>query len=257
MRACLATRLSAHHDAAEIAHFLCSDARHADLHLTLVSEALSQVGPADAMTWIGELEVACRRYLEWGLLEAALTIREQKDPAWFLAFRQTLTPERLFAPDAGEAGILLSTLFLKKGDLEVRAWIESGARGEWGGTGEQIDRAIAVSLTAQAPGNEMLAHLRSVVASAGVPGGGSMGSTFVHAFLDARAWPEGQSSAALDSLASLLYDDRFAESAAATVCLSFPVEAPAGCDAAAWAAIRARSLAIANKIGLLIPDSKR
>ena len=257
VRACLASHLDAHPDPAEIARFLCSDARHAELHLTLVSEALTRIAAPEAMTWIGQLEVGCRRYLEWGLLEAALTIREQRDPEWFLAFRQTLTPERLFATEAGEAGILITTLFLKKGDLEVRSWMESGARGEWGGTAEQIDRAIAVSLRAQTPGDETLAHLRSVIGSSGVPGGGSTGSTFVHALLDARAWPEGHSAGALETLTSLLYDDRFQESAAATVCLTFPVEPPSGCDPAAWAQIRARSLEIANKIGLVMPDAKR
>ena len=60
--------------------------------------------------------------------------RKEQDPDWFAEFRVTLTPERLFEARADEAGIQIAALLAGDGDREVREWIQSGARGEWGGT---------------------------------------------------------------------------------------------------------------------------
>jgi hypothetical protein len=259
VRACLESRLDPDPNPGELAGFLCLDERDRnlyDLHVILVSEALARIPSSQALDWIDQVQLGCRRYQESSFLIKCLAQREKDDPAWIAGLRETLTPDRLFSPEAGEAGIQLTTFFLKKGDLQVRQWIEAGARGEWGGTPEQIDRAIGISLTVQDPGTPRLSHLRSVIASASVPAGGATGSTFVHALLDANAWPDRDSAKALDTLMSVLYDDRFQESAAATLCLTMPVDPQKGCDPATWLAIRARALEIANQIGLVMPGSK-
>jgi len=257
----LSSRLAAYPDPLEIATFLCSDQSsgqmRGDLHVILVNHALALLPATEVLGWTSQLQVGCRQMLEWNVLETALALREAQDAAWFAEFRRTLTPELLFDPEAGEAGILVSFLFLRKGDAELRSWIEAGARGELGGTAEQIDRAIGVSRMAQAPGSEMLAHLQAVITSAQVPGGGAIGSTFVHALLDQSAWPDGGSRPALETLLSVLYDERFQESAAAMICMTLPVEPPEGCDPDRWAAVRARALEIADQIGLVLPDAKR
>jgi len=209
-----------------------------------------------ALEWIGPAEAECPRLLGWGDLEGAFASCASLDPAWFQAFRQNLSPEALFDPRSGEAGILVSVAFLKQGDLEMRTWIEKGARGDFGGSSAQIDRAIGAGLAIQGQGEERLSFLRSVLASSSVTGEAGIGATFVHQLVDSRSWPEGQSSAALDTLMQVLYEPRFQESAAATICLQFAADAPSGCDPNLWSEIRARSLEIAHGIGLVIPEGR-
>ena len=250
MRECLAARMDATPDAVEIARALCNGTASHAANRMVLGEALLRIPPTHALAWIGPAETQCPRLLGWGDLENALEWCESRDSAWFQAFRQTLTPDVLFAPESGEAGILFSVWFLKKGDAEMRTWIEKGAHGEWGGTSAQIDRAIGASLTIPRTSEERLAFLRSVLDSTRVPGEAGVGSTFANQLLDKRSWPDGRSPAALDTLMQVLYEPRFQESAAATVVLHFPVDAPAGCDADTWTAIRARSMEIARAIGL-------
>jgi hypothetical protein len=108
----------------------------------------------------------------------------------------------------------------------------------------------------QGSGEERLAFLRSVLASSSVTGEAGIGATFAHQLIDARSWPGGASSAALDTLMQVLYEPRFEESAAATICLQFPADPPAGCDPGLWSAIHARSLEIAQAIGLVVPEGR-
>ena len=256
VRDCLERELPTPPDPAEVARYICATRADSEHHSILLAEALYRSPAAEVLEWISRLEVVCPPLLEWGVLEHAIRLTQERDPAWFKELRSTLTADRLFDPDAGQAGILLSSVFLEQKDLEVRGWMELGARGEWGGTREQIDRAIAVSLCVRRTGEETLLHLQSVLASNGVPGGGSVGSTFVHALLRSSSWPDGDSRPALDTILLVLYEPRFQESAAATVCLSFPVDPPQGCDPTTWAAIRTRSLEIADQIHLVIPGRR-
>lgn len=272
VRECLRSMLGDHPDPSQVAQVLCTDPRTTNAQEVrvqgeavartrnawiLVTEALARVSPAEALDWIDKVNLGCKRYQEHDLFRDCLAARRDQDPAWFREFRATLIPERLFDPAAGEAGIQVTTLFLEQKDPEVLAWVEAGSRGELGGTTDQIDRAIGISLAFEQAGTVRFDHLRSVIASARVPGKGATGSTLVHALLDPNSWPEGQPRPALDALLSLLYDERFQESAAATMCLSFTAEAPAGCDPASWSAIRARGFEIANQIGLVMPGVQR
>lgn len=257
VRECLRSRLDARPESARIAHILCSDTENSDQHLILVTEAMSRIPAAEVLEWLDDLQTRCRRYQESDFLSACLLARRGQDPSWFAGFRSTLTPERLFDPSADEAGIQIAALFIREGDPEVRDWIQAGARGEFGGTLRQIDRAIGVSISMQAPGEEWLSNLRSIIQSADIPEGGALGSTFVHALLDSRAWPNNSSAPALDTLVTVLYDPRFQDSAAATLCLSFTPHPPNGCDAAMWDVVRSRALEVAAQIGLSIPGQSR
>ncbi len=256
LRRCVAQRLDAKPDARAIARLICRRSRSHDANRILLGEALLRVTPARVLEWVGGTESECSRLLGWGDLEGAFADCGARDPAWFQAFRQSLSPETLFDARSGEAGILVAVSFLKKGDLEMRTWIEQGARGEFGGTSSQIDRAIGAGLVVQEIGEERLAFLRSVLASPSVPGEAGVGATFVHQLVDSRSWPEGQSSAALDTLMQVLYEPRFEDSAAATICLQFTSAPPAGCDPNLWTAIRARAVEIAHGIGLVMPEGK-
>jgi hypothetical protein len=255
-RKCVASRLDAKPDARAIARLICRRSKSHDANRILLEEALLRITPARALEWIGPAESECPRLLGWGDLEGAFAACEARDPAWFQAFRQNLSPESLFDPRSGEAGILVSVAFLKQGDLEMRTWIEKGARGDFGGSSAQMDRAIGAGLVAQASGDERLAFLRSVLASTNVLGEAGVGSTFAHQLIDAKSWPEDRSSAALDTLMQVLYDPRFEDSAAATICLQLDADPPAGCDPGLWSAIRARALEIAHGIGLVMPEAK-
>jgi hypothetical protein len=255
-RKCVAARLDAKPDARAIARLLCRRSKSHDANRILLAEALLRVTPARVLEWIGPAESECPRLLGWGDLEGAFADCGARDPAWLQAFRQNLSPESLFDPRSGEAGILVAVSFLKKGDLEMRTWIEQGARGEFGGTSAQIDRAIGAALVIQATGDERLAFLRSVLASPSVPGEAGVGATLVHQLVDTKSWPDGQSSAALDTMMQVLYEPRYEDSAAATICLQFTNEAPPGCDPNLWSAIRARAIEIAHGIGLVMPEGK-
>lgn len=256
LRRCLAEHLGPNPDARAIARVLCGKSPSHQANRAAIAEALLRVPPGEAIAWIGPAEAECPRLLGWGDLENALEAIEARDPAWFSAFRQSMTPDVLFDPDSGEAGILFSVWFLKRGDLEMRTWIEKGAHGAWGGTSAQIDRAIGASLTIQRSGEEQLRFLRSVLEVPNIPGEAGIGSTFVNQLLNTRSWPEGQSSAALETLMQVLYEPRYEESAAATICLHFPVDAPPGCDPDMWAAIRARAIEVARAIGLVMPEAR-
>lgn len=255
-RNCVASRLDAKPDARAIARLICRRSKSHEANRTLLGEALLRVTPARALEWIGPAEAECPRLLGWGDLEGAFAYCANRDPAWLEAFRQNLSPESLFDPRSGEAGILVAASFLEKGDAEMRTWIEKGARGDFGGTPAQVDRAIGAGLVVQGSGEERLSFLRSVLASPSVPGEAGVGATFVHQLVDTRSWPEGQSSAALDTLMQVLYEPRFQDSAAATICLQFTAEAPFGCDPNLWSAIRARAIEIAHGIGLVMPETK-
>ena len=256
LRACVEKRLDEKPDARAIARLICRRSKSHDANRILLGAALLRITPARALEWMGPAEAECPRLLGWGDLEGAFASCALRDPAWFQAFRQNLSPETLFDPRSGESGILVAVTFLKQGDLEMRTWIEKGARGDFGGTSAQIDRAIGAGLAVQGTGDERLGFLRSVLASSSVTGEAGIGATLAHQLIDARSWPEGQSSAALDTLMQVLYEPRFQDSAAATICLQFTAEAPAGCDPSLWSEIRARSLEIAHGIGLVIPDGK-
>jgi hypothetical protein len=257
VRECLRSRLAATPEPASIAQILCTDDETADQHLILVTEALARLPASDALHWIDAMQRRCRRYQESDFLSACLLARKEQDPSWFSEVRATMTPQRLFSPDGDEAGIQIAVLFARQGDSEVREWIQAGARGDWGGTLKQIDRAMGLSISLQAPGTEWLSNLQSIIHSTSIPEGGAIGSTFVHALLDPRAWPDGTSAPALDTLVTVLYDPRFQDSAAATVCLSFPSAAPQGCDPTMWSLIRARASEVAGQIGLSIPSQAR
>jgi hypothetical protein len=256
MRRCIDARLGPNPDARAIARALCRELPSHAANRMVLGEALLRIPPTQVLAWTGPAEAECPRLLGWGDLENALAWCETRDSAWFQAFRQTLSPETLFDPASGEAGILFSVYFLKQGDLEMRTWLEKGAHGEWGGTSAQIDRAIGASLTLPRSSEERLAFLRSVLASANVPGEAGVGATFAIQLLDARTWPDGKSAAALDTMMQVLYEPRFQESAAATICLQFPVDPPPGCDAEMWSAIRARAFELARAIGLVLPEQR-
>jgi hypothetical protein len=105
-------------------------------------------------------------------------------------------------------------------------------------------------------GEEQLSFLRPVLGAPNVTGEAGIGSTFANQLLNTRSWPEGQSSPALETLMQVLYEPRYEESAAATICMHFPVDAPPGCDPDMWATIRARALEVARAIGLVMPESR-
>ena len=177
IRSCLREALPPLPSAVEIARWMCSDRRDMSRHEVLVGEALARRQGADALEWLDALQKECNRYQEAGFLEACVASLRRRDPSWSAAFQKSFTPERLFDPQSGIVGVQLAGLLAQEGDLEARKWLESGARGELGGSFDQIDRALAVSIALEQPGAEWLGHLQSVLQSPRVPAGGAIGST--------------------------------------------------------------------------------
>lgn len=251
---CLRVHLDPHPDAKEVGRHLCTSGQDpATSQALLLGAALDRMPAADALSWLREVEVACPRFLGWSVLEHAIEQLRARDPAWLQQFVAALTPDRLFAEQSGESGLLLAAHLREKGDLEIREWVERGARGEWGGTAEQIERAIGLSLAVDRTPADRLEFLRSVLASESVPGDGSLGSTFVLELLNPKTIAGGDSASALDTIEAALCDPRFKESAAATLCLRYKDDPPAGCDPVAWKKLRGRALEIGREIGLVIP----
>jgi hypothetical protein len=254
---CLRAHLDPHPDGSAIGKFLCRGGHDPTTsQALLLAAALDRISAEEVLPWLHQIEIACPRFLGWSVLEHAMEQQRIRDPAWHQQFLAALTPERIFDEDAGESGILLSAHFLEKGDLAVRDWIERGACGDWGGTSEQIERALGLALAVERTPEERLAFLRTVFTSESVPGDGAFGSTFVQELLSPRTISGSDSTGALEAIQAVLCEPRFRDSAAATICLRFKDEPPPGCDRATWAALRARALEIAREIGLVIPGDR-
>jgi len=248
LRSCVRQRLGREVSAEDLAEWVCRDGREFEQHFLLVSEALARVPAAHALGWLEAFQETCPRYQESWFLHLCLSWVRSRDPGWEEVFRSSFTPERLFDPARGETAVQLACAFARDGDLSLRAWLEEGARGEWGGSELQIDRALAVSAGMHDPGSDWLDYLRSVAQAPSTPAGEHIGSTLVAALLHESARLEGDRSSAFDTLEEVLYDPRFQSSAAAMVLRGCPETAPEGGDAGTWRAIRDRAREIAEAL---------
>ncbi len=244
-RKCLREKLPAFVFPEELADWICGEDLDTRKSAILISEVLANWPPEQALSLLDRFQVSCPRFRETYLLDGCVRFLQDRDPDWFSRFRRTFLPQEIFHPKRGQVAVQLATFLARQGDSEIREYLESGARGAWGGTFDQIDRAIGCAYGTQEDNQARFLFLESVLDSPTLPAEEEMGSTFAGLLMDPRCWPEADARLPVARLRFLLDDPRFMENAALTLVLDYDSSPPPGVDPEAWRALWARATQLA------------
>jgi hypothetical protein len=138
----------------------------------------------------------------------------EREPAFGSELAQELHGERVFAPGSGCALIGAALELAGQGDEAMRLVLEQGARGEWGGTEEQVSDAIYQASGLHARPAERLAFLESVLASPALRGRRFEADALMGSLLAPRSVDARDPAPALELTRRLLRDPRLGADAA-------------------------------------------
>jgi hypothetical protein len=239
LRACLAGHEVVAITAPELARWLC-DTRPPRLgRRVLIEQVLSARAPEEFLPFVDELQGAlCDGKTELLQQAAELLWGESADPVWAARVEESIDARTLFG-GVSDGPVQLTWLSVVHGDTRIRELLAAGARGELGGTPQQMTCAANVAALHTHAGESYLAFCASLLDSATTTPDERMGGLIATFLIRGQArLDEGwQRSAAL--LERLLEDPRFARDAAAQL-LSNSAE-PQGMPPADWQRILARA----------------
>jgi hypothetical protein len=247
-------------DPADLAVWLCAVQPPLLQASVVVGSVLHARTPEAALNYLADYKPECIEVRESGLQIMALEAIELVDPAWVAALGDSMTPDALFTGSSSEQGILAAEYFIRRGNAKVTAILESGGRGEYGGSEKEISRAAATSLfltsTSQWDanrGDNAWSYGESLIYSPTTPP--IIGGVLAAFLTSTQTWPNGDSTPALTTLLIALDDPRFTQRAASTLFSSHPPEGPKGCNRVLWDKIYAKVLAVAEENGWKRQDS--
>jgi hypothetical protein len=211
------------------------------------------------LAFLGEYSPICREVKETGLQIMAIEAIGLVDPQWVAELERSMTPDALFTGHSSTQGLLLAEHFTRSGNVALATILESGGRGEYGGSDDEINRAAAVSLFVTSTGQwdanrsgNAWAYAESLVKSPTTPA--SLGD-ILGAFLPSKqTWPAGDSTLALSTLSQAMDDPRFTHKIASTLYFMHKPAGPDGCNKVLWDEVYAKALAVATKEGWQPPS---
>ncbi len=193
----------------ELAALVCGDIPPDGPDRLLIEEVAATWAPTSAAGEIREFHSLCNAP---GVVWADfLRLQSERAPEWVEAFARSLEPHLVFE---GDDIVLLQALEqLADDDATLRDILERGARGEFGGTDQQVAFALARSLRMLGDAGDRMEFLRGVVASETFEGRLSEVDAMVRGALDERLYRASPSDV-VAFLEGLFDDPRLAASAA-------------------------------------------
>lgn len=217
----------------------------------IVAALLEARAHGDLVASFDAIYGACERSATGGrLLRAVLDLRE-RDPDLFAQARGSLVAERLFDPAAGVGAVILAVeLAQRLEDAELQALLAEGARGAFGGTDAQVDRATGAAFAGLEPGAPSLAFARELAGAPFLLDGTPrkrLGSSLAAAAMSpliAGACDEGEVVAFVQSL---LDDPVLARGTAEQIVSQWDADhPPVGLSMESWAALWSRAQEVSN-----------
>jgi hypothetical protein len=176
------------------------------------------------------------------------------DRRWVGELESSMTSDALFTGRSSTQGLLLAELFIRAGNGAIANILENGGRGEYGGSNEEVNRAVAVSLFVTSTGqwdanrsDNAWVYADSLVKSPTTP---ACVGDMLGAFLPSKqTWPGGDSTPALSTLSLAMDDPRFTERIAGALFYMQKPAGPDGCNKVLWDEVYAKVLAVAAANG--------
>ncbi len=227
----------------QLGAWLCSSIAGKHTKQVVCEEILKICPTGDVLAYIDAVQQSCGRYLSTALFNDCIYEIGSRDPAWVEAVGRTLTPDLMFDSRKGVA-VVQAAFFLAS--VAGGDWAEyllgEGGLGNFGGTGDQIDRAATASLVLKKNPGESLRYILDLIQSTNAPGGIGLGNTII-VFLfseHGECWPNGDPMLAVSYAAAALEDGRFDRAASAQLLANYsllnpPHKSLLGTDA--WASL--------------------
>lgn len=153
---------------ARLGRLLCGPASTGAARGLVVEFALTRWTAGELLDNAAATLAACSDRSIHDMLLRALASAADRDPALLCVLRDDLDEQQLFGPRASRLSIDLAAEFARHyGDPGLRALLEAGACGEFGG--QQIDRALLRAAALQESANAKLDFLSRVEASSQLP----------------------------------------------------------------------------------------
>ena len=186
------------------------------------------------------------------LLHRAFKIGAAQDPNWASHFCASLEPGWVFKSSGSEAWPRLLGLLAREGDPYAVALLQTSAAGMWECNRRQFDEVLLHYSLLETDPNALVSLLQGAAQSLAMVENPESMSMLALILLEPRAWPAGDSRAALSTIFAWLGDDRTASPVALQV-LSSDLGVPIpGIDSGLWSEIVDRSTAIAHAQGWVI-----
>ncbi|MSR63176.1 MAG: hypothetical protein EXS08_12105 [Planctomycetes bacterium] len=240
IRACLAGHDLAAVTAPALASWLCSQDTPSLGRQVLIEQISVTRSPGEFLRFVDELQgEICDSLRESLPLQAGLHWAQQNDPAWWAEVVALIDGQALFG-GLSDGVVLLAESLVGDGDERILGLFAAGARGELGGTPQQMTRAASVVAVHEGAGERYLAFCASLLDSPATTPDELMGGHLANFLMRGKARLDGgwERSAAL--LERLLDDPRFAVEAAAQL-LAQHTSQPQGMPDATWEQLRVRA----------------
>lgn len=240
IRACLADIDLAEIEAPALASWLCSHDPSSPARQVLIEQASIRRSPGEFLRFVDELQDAiCDEMTERLPQAAALLWAESNDPAWLAEVQASIDAQALFG-GASDGVVLMAEYFVERGDARIAAMLAAGARGELGGTPEQMVRAANVVAVHEDRGEPYLAFCASLLDSPATTPDELMGNHLLAFTLRDKASLDGNWRRSIALVERMLDDPRFAVEAASQL-LAQHTRQPQGFPDSEWERLLARA----------------
>jgi hypothetical protein len=255
-------------EAEDLAVWVCSKQRPFWLNGLVGASAWHARSGNRALEYLARFKPQCLNIAESPYQIMLIELIDRVDPRWVGLLSRSFSAEALFTPGASDQCILLAEFFLRRGDPFVTALLEEGGRGLLGGDEDQMCRAAAVCLYAhstmraeagstggfdEGASGRAYHYAESLVTSPSTP---PLTASTLGQFLTSRqTWPGGDSKPALRLLLEAIEDPRF-ELRIPNKVFAHSMSGPPGCDPELWSQLWQKSLQVAKKYGVSVPDEK-
>lgn len=240
IRACLAGHDLSAITAPALAGWLCTYDPPSLGRQVLIEQVSLTRSPGEFLRFVDEFQGAlCDELTERVPQAAALLWAESADPAWLAEVQALLDAQALFG-GVSDGTVLLAEYFVARDDERIRELLAAGARGELGGTAQQMTRAANVVAVHEDAGERYLAFCASLLDSPATTPDELMGNHLAAFLMRGKATLGGDWARAAALLERALDDPRFAAEAAAQI-LSQNAVQPSGMADATWEQLRAQA----------------
>jgi RNA polymerase sigma-70 factor (ECF subfamily) len=239
----------------QIASFVCSQGPTWDSKQVLLCAMIESCDSFTICDALNTVYSHCPHFTMDDLIARAVEDVKSQDPLAYASLHSQLTPENLFRADGGLMAIrLAASIAESESDQFLRGLLEAGARGELGGTCEQIDYAILAASGLQTGAEECIRFTRSLLAAAVLPEtvrSSGIGSTMALLVLSKRLNGAIEEHERITMIGNVLADPRFSLGAAVQIakCCD-PEHPPCDMSAVAWSGVWKAARAIGDEAGV-------